>query len=54
MDDVIMGPFPKDDRIFSNILETFNSIKKDIQFTLDLPKDNFLNFLDLSIKITNN
>ena len=51
IDDKIVGPFPKNDVSLPKILHTFNSINDNIQFTLDVPKNNFLNFLDVSIAI---
>ena len=39
--------------MFSIIEKTFNSVNKNIQFTLDIPENNVLNFLDLSISIKN-
>ena len=55
IDDIILGPLPRDNEaIFSNILNTFNSINKNIQFTIEVPKDSGLNFLDMTIYIENN
>lgn len=54
IDDVILGPFERNTAIFDNILNTFNSIKDDIQFTIEVPEvDSALNFLDISVSIVN-
>ena len=52
IDDIIMGPFPADTN-FHIILETFNSINKNIVFTIEIPEKT-LNFLDISITVDNN
>ena len=50
IDDVIMGPFDKDFD-FDVILRTFNGIDENIEFTLEVPKNLTLNFLDISITV---
>jgi len=51
IDYVIMGLFPANFRSMDKIIEIFNGVTKDIQFTLEIPKET-LNFLDhLSIMI---
>lgn len=54
IDDVIMGPFNRLTTDFSNILDKFNKVNNDIQFTIEIPKVNTLNFLDISITTSNN
>ena len=45
--DHYMGPFDKKTHL-QLFLTTFNSINKNIQFTLEIPKNNALNILDIS------
>ena len=54
IDDIIMGPFEHDMSIYNKILNCFNSINDNIQFTIEVPENNTLNFLDISIFITDN
>ena len=55
IDDIILGPFESDNNTFKQILDVFNSINKNIQFTGEIPEpNNPLNFLDISIKIEGN
>jgi len=52
IDDVLIGPIERDEDLTKLILETFNSVNKDIQFTLEVPKINEpLPFLDINIKV---
>ena len=52
IDDVILGPVELDEPFCNTILETFNSINKSIQFTMEIPKsDEPMNFLDTSITV---
>ncbi|MEL7309325.1 MAG: hypothetical protein AAGK05_16680 [Pseudomonadota bacterium] len=53
IDDIIMGPFPKDTKMFEKILNEFNCVTEAIKFTIEVP-NKFLNFLDVSICIDNN
>ena len=54
-DDIIFGPFERNSNIFKKILDVFNSIDDNIQFTMEIPNnDKPLNFLDISITINNN
>ena len=50
IDDVIMGPFSCNFD-FDVITNVFNSVNKDIKFTIDVPESNYLNYLDLTIWI---
>ena len=50
IDDVIMGPFPKDFEHFEEILNAFNSINDNIKFTIEIPQK-YLNFLDVTLWI---
>ena len=52
IDDIIIGPFDKGSD-FSKLLKTFNSISSEIKFTMEVPENGVLNFLDLSIFIEN-
>lgn len=54
IDDSILGPLKKDKIVFDLIHESFNSINKDIKFTIEVPENGVLNFLDLSIWIDEN
>ena len=55
IDDIIVGPFLKtDQKTINTINKVFNSVSADIKFTTEVPKDNFLNFLDVSIGINQN
>ena len=52
IDDVILGPYKRDDPEIQNIVDTFNAVDQSIQFTVDVPsKDEPLNFLDIAIFI---
>ena len=52
IDDVILGPIEFDQKIFQHTIETFNSINKYIQFSLDVRKpDEWLPFLDIKLKV---
>ena len=52
IDDIILGPYKRDDAEIPNILNTFNAINSSIQFTIDIPPVNQpLHFLDISIAI---
>lgn len=52
IDDCILGPFPRNNDMFNQILNAFNSVNDKIQFTMDIPDLNCpLNFLDISINI---
>ncbi len=53
IDDSIFGPFKKDQKFYDRILEVFNSIDDNINFTLESPPDGCLNFLDISVWIKN-
>ena len=50
IDDIIIGPFDiNDTTTFDIILKAFNAVHANIQFTIDIPKeDQFLNFLDIT------
>jgi hypothetical protein len=49
IDDIILGPFKRDE-LLNAILDIFNSINQNIQFTLEVPEhEKPLNFLDISI-----
>jgi hypothetical protein len=51
IDDILLGPLPKSD-FTDTILETFNSVNTNIQFTLEAPKPGEpIPFLDLSIYV---
>ena len=53
IDDCILGPVT-DIETAKMIHETFNSINKNIQFTLEYPdKNQFLSFLDIEVRIRN-
>ena len=54
IDDIIMGPFPNEPSILNSILDIFNSVSANIKFSIDVPMNNVLNFLDISISIANN
>lgn len=55
IEDVILGLFTHEVKIFHKILETFNSINPSISFTVDIPvQGKFLNFLDNKIIINEN
>ena len=49
IDDIIIGPFKILDCNFENILSEFNKVNDSIQFTIEVPPVNTLNFLDISI-----
>jgi len=50
IDDVCFGPCVRENDMFDNVLNVFNSINDSIQFTIEIPKvGQPLNFLDLSI-----
>lgn len=49
IDDIIIGPFDKYKTNFTDILESFNSIDSDIKFTIEIPENKSLNFLDITI-----
>ena len=52
IDDILLGPFERNDGNCNTILQTFNSINNDIQFTMEVPKMNEpLSFLDIDIMI---
>ena len=52
IDDIFMGPYPKNTTDFEAILQVFNSINDSIKFTAEVPKDDQpLNFLDISVSI---
>ena len=53
IDDIIMGPFPKNKDTMKIILDTFNSVNSDIQFTSETPNTDYLDFLDISISVKN-
>ena len=53
IDDIILGPFPNDPRTFNTIEETFNSVCDEIKFAIEVPTNNVLNFLDISVSISN-
>ena len=53
IDDIIFGPFDKNEKLFGDILSIFNSVNENITFTLEIPKSNRLNFLDLTIWVEN-
>ena len=54
IDDVLLGPLPHVEATFETILNVFNSINKDIQFKIEVPKPGkSINFLDVSIIVTN-
>ena len=48
-----MGPFEYDMPTYDKILNCFNSINDHIQFTMEVPENKVLNFLDISIFIVN-
>jgi len=50
IDDIVMGPFPKDENVCEVILNAFNAVTDSINFTMEIPKKS-LNFLDLTIWI---
>lgn len=52
IDDIILGPFSRDSNLLSRILNTFNSINDNIQFTVEIPTTDNLNFLDISISVS--
>jgi hypothetical protein len=53
IDDIIIGPFPRDNDVFRIILEVFNNINSNIQFTMEIPGETTkLNFLDITIMVT--
>ena len=54
IDDSGFGPFKRNQAFFEHILEIFNSVDENIKFTLEVPSNGCLNFLDLSIWIENN
>jgi len=53
IDDIIIGPFNKSTTNFEVILDVFNSVNSAIQFTVEIPDNGILNFLDLSIAVCN-
>ena len=53
IDDTILDPFKKDENFFEQMLSCFNAVDNNIQFTLELPYDSRLNFLDLTIWFEN-
>ena len=50
IDDIIMGPCPNDLEHCDEILNTFNSINDNINFTMEIPQK-YLNFLDVTLWI---
>ena len=55
IDDTLLGPLPNDRELFDIMLQTFNSVHPNIQFTIDIPlPTTFLPYLDIQIKIINN
>ena len=55
IDDIILGPFIKDDINSINTINlVFNSVSQDIKFIVEVPSELILNFLDISISINNN
>ena len=55
IDDIILGPFIKDDLNSINTINlVFNSVSQDIKFIVEVPSELILNFLDISISINNN
>ena len=53
LDDSIIGPLEMNESMFQFVKDTFNSIDKNIKFTLEVPRMK-LNFLDLTIWTENN
>ena len=53
IDDIILGPFVSSVD-FKMIVNVFNSIDKNIQFTVEVPENQILNFLDISILVEKN
>ena len=51
IDDCIFGPFKRNDVNLNRILDIFNSVDEDIKFTLEVPCNGRLNFLNLTIWI---
>lgn len=50
IDDICLGPCPREPTIFDKILQVFNSINNSIQFTIEVPAvGKPLNFLDISV-----
>ena len=53
LDDILLGPIKEN--LATVILDTFNSIQSEIQFTVEVPpKNEFLAFLDIAIRIKDN
>ena len=53
IDDIILGPFPRNPNLLKRILDTFiNSVDENIQFAIEIPKTDFLNFLDINISVS--
>lgn len=53
IDDILIGPITRS-AFVNKIGEVFNSINKNIQFTLEIPeKEHFLSFLDIDLRIQN-
>jgi hypothetical protein len=51
IDDIILGPLECSPNVHNKILNMFNSIDENIQFTIEAPPNNlFLSFLDLEIR----
>ena len=53
IDDIIIGPFDKDNELLRRMLEVFNAINDNIKFTIEIPagETNKLNYLDMTITI---
>ena len=52
IDDIIIGPLLiNDPNSINKLLSVFNSVSQDIKFTLEVPKNRYLNFLDVSIGV---
>ena len=55
IDDIILGPFNEGNpQIIDTISNVFNSISEDIKFTVEVPREDYLNFLDVSIALQDN
>lgn len=53
LDDIVLGPIERGNNLPETVLKTFNSINDNIQFTLEVPKENEpLAFLDITISVT--
>ena len=52
IDDIILGPYPKSEKFFQDILHLFNSANNNINFTIEIPENDYLNFLDISISVS--